>query len=379
MNRIYCDIAATTPIDSKVLELMEHTQEYIFGNPSSVHIFGQEAKAVVERARIQVAESLNCNSSEIIFTSGGSESNNIVLQNTLNAGDHFITSSYEHPSILKTASHLGSKGIEVTLVLPSSDGSIDKNSVYDACKSNTKLISIMGVNNELGTLNPIKEIGEFCASNNILFHSDVVQMFGKTPLNISEFNIDFLSFAGHKIYGPKGIGVLFIRKGVTLPPLIFGGGQENNLRAGTENVDAIAGFGLASEIATSNLDDNIEHLTQIENCFLNSLQKNDVDFMLNGKNRVPGICNLTFFGISGQTLLLNLDMQGIAISFGSACSSGSVKASQTLLEIGMSEEDALNTVRISFGKPHTFEDCEKVAITIANQVKKLKNTSISHG
>ena len=379
MNRIYCDIAATTPIDSKVLELMVHTQEYIFGNPSSVHIFGQEAKAVVERARIQVAESLNCNSSEIIFTSGGSESNNIVLQNTLNAGDHFITSSYEHPSILKTASHLGSKGIEVTLVLPSSDGSNDKNSVYDACKSNTKLISIMGVNNELGTLNPIKEIGEFCASNNILFHSDVVQMFGKTPLNISEFNIDFLSFAGHKIYGPKGIGVLFIRKGVTLPPLIFGGGQENNLRAGTENVDAIAGFGLASEIATSNLDDNIEHLTQIENCFLNSLQKNDVDFMLNGKNRVPGICNLTFFGISGQTLLLNLDMQGIAISFGSACSSGSVKASQTLLEIGMSEEDALNTVRISFGKPHTFEDCEKVAITIANQVKKLKNTSISHG
>jgi cysteine desulfurase len=371
MNRIYCDIAATTPIDSTVLELMTHTQNNVFGNPSSVHRFGQEAKAVVERARKQVAKSLQANSSEIIFTSGGSESNNIVLQNTLKSGDHFVTSSFEHPSILNTARFLESKGVETTLVSPSSDGSIDEKYVFKACKSNTKLISIMGVNNELGTINPIREIGEFCRNNDILFHSDLVQMFGKSSFEVSKTPIDFISLAGHKIYGPKGVGVLYLRNGMNLPPLIYGGGQESNLRAGTENVDAIAGFGLASELAIVNIENNTNHVKHIENHFLSVLEKSGVQFKLNGKNRVPGICNLTFYGVNGQSLLINLDIQGIAISFGSACSSGSMKASKTLLEIGMSESDALNTVRISFGKHHSIEEVEMVANAVSNQVQMI--------
>ena len=377
IKRIYCDISATTPLDPQISKFLIDLNEHIYGNPSSIHREGQAAKAVIEKSRRQLANALNSKSEEIIFTSSGSESNNMVLKGVLNPGDHFITSSYEHPAILKVLPFLESKNISTTIVNPDKNGLILPSDIEENINANTRLISIMWVNNELGTINPISEIGSIARNRNILFHSDAVQALGKIHINVDETPVDFLSMSAHKLYGPKGIGALYKRRGSKLEPLIHGGGQEHSLRASTENIGGIAGFGMAAELSTSKLKENTNHILRLESYFLNLLNEQNISYTINGTKRIPGVFNITFHGVNGQDLVMQLDFSGIGISFGSACTSGTVKASEMLLEMGITKEDALSTVRISFGKIHQLEDVKKVADSIGeilqSSVKELDN------
>ena len=379
IKRIYCDISATTPLDPQISEFLIDLNEHIYGNPSSIHREGQAAKAVVEKSRRQLANALNSNPEEIIFTSSGSESNNMVLKGVLNPGDHFITSSYEHPAILKVLPFLESKNISTTIVNPDKNGLIHPSDIEENINANTRLISIMWVNNELGTINPISEIGSIARNRNILFHSDAVQALGKIYINVDETPVDFLSMSAHKLYGPKGIGALYKRRGSKLEPLIHGGGQESNLRASTENIGGIGGFGMAAELSTSKLEENTDHILRLESYFLNLLNEQNITYTINGTKRIPGVFNITFHGVNGQDLVLQLDFSGIGISFGSACTSGTVKASEMLLEMGITKEDALSTVRISFGKIHQLEDVKKVADSIGEILQSSVKELVNHG
>ena len=379
IKRIYCDISATTPLDPRIGEFLIDLNEHIYGNPSSIHREGQAAKAVVEKSRRQLANALNSKPEEIIFTSSGSESNNMVLKGVLNPGDHFITSSYEHPAILKVLPFLESKNISTTIVNPDKNGLIHPSDIEENINANTRLISIMWVNNELGTINPISEIGSIARNRNILFHSDAVQALGKIYINVDETPVDFLSMSAHKLYGPKGIGALYKRGGSKLEPLIHGGGQESNLRASTENIGGIGGFGMAAELSTSKLEENTDHILRLESYFLNLLNEQNITYTINGTKRIPGVFNITFHGSNGQDLVLQLDFLGIGISFGSACASGTVKASEMLLEMGITKEDALSTVRISFGKIHQLEDVKKVADSIGEILQSNMKELVNHG
>ena len=379
MKRIYCDISATTPLDPQISEFLIDLNEHIYGNPSSIHREGQAAKAVIEKSRRQLANALNSKSEEIIFTSSGSESNNMVLKGVLNPGDHFITSSYEHPAILKVLPFLESKNISTTIVNPDKNGLILPSDIEENINANTRLISIMWVNNELGTINPISEIGSIARNRNILFHSDAVQALGKIYINVDETPVDFLSMSAHKLYGPKGIGALYKRRGSKLEPLIHGGGQEHSLRASTENIGGIAGFGMAAELSTSKLEENTNHILRLESYFLNLLNEQNISYTINGTKRIPGVFNITFHGVNGQDLVMQLDFSGIGISFGSACTSGTVKASEMLLEMGITKEDALSTVRISFGKIHQLEDVKKVADSIGEILQSSVKELVNHG
>ena len=379
MERIYFDISATTPIDSNVNDFMNKIQKNIYGNPSSIHREGQSAKAIIEKSRRQIANTLQCNPDEIIFTSGGTEANNMVLNGTLIEKDHLITSSYEHPAILKVLPHLSQKKIDISIVKPNKDGIISAESIKKHIKKNTKLISIMYANNELGTINPIYEIATLANNNNILFHSDTVQAFGKIPIQLNEPNIDFISISAHKLYGPKGCGALFKRNRCKLKPLIFGGNQEFNFRASTENIVGIAGFGLAAELAYKNLIDHTKIIKLLEEYFISILNKTNLEYKINGKNRIPGVFNLTFPEIDSQNLVMKLDINGIGISNGAACSSGDVKPSQMLMDIGLTELEALSTVRISFGKIHSKKEILKVANAIINIINNTKTNGRAHG
>ena len=373
IKTFYFDSAATTPIDLEVIKLMNDINLSYFGNPSSIHQQGQKSHNIIEKSRKSIAQLLQCSDSEILFTSGGSESNNIVLKGALKAGDHFITSSYEHPSIIKLVSELQSKNIEVSIIKPNSDGIIETQMVLSEIKENTKLVSIMYVNNELGTLNPIPEIGKALKNKNIFLHSDAVQYAGKGELDLSSLNIDMLSLGAHKFYGPKGIGILYIKKGISIEPLISGGGQENGMRAGTENIAAIAGMELALKIAYSNFDSNHAYIKSLENHFLKKLTDNNIDYRVNGeRDRINGILNITFFQVDGHALLINLDMLNIAISYGSACSSGSASVPKTLLEIDMPEEEARCTVRISIGKTINKDDINFLIDSLKNIIERIK-------
>jgi len=369
---IYFDIAATTPIDNQVLELMHTVNSNYYGNPSSIHQLGQKSHNLIEKSRISIANILNCKTSEIIFTSGGSESNNLTLRGLLNKGDHFITSSYEHPSILSLAKDLEKNGIEVSFVKPNHNGIIDMLELEKKIKSNTKLISIMYGNNELGTINPIKDISKFAKEKNILFHTDAVQIVGKKNIDLKSLNIDLMSIGAHKFYGPKGIGLLYIRQGINIKPIISGGGQENGIRAGTENLSFIAGMELALKIAYDKLDINNNKILNLENYFIDRLNSYKINYRINGVKRLSGFLNITFFNVDGNSLLMNLDMNNIAISFGSACASGSTSAPLALLEIGMSDDEAKCSVRISIGKYITKDDIDKLADTINKIISRIK-------
>jgi len=372
MKKIYFDIAATTPINPKVATLVSNVMTQTFGNPSSIHKFGQESHSVIERARLQLANSLNCEAGEIIFTGGGSESNNLVLQGILQSGDHIITSAYEHPAILNVVEALELKGIQSTLINPNENGIVNCNDIISAIQPNTKLISIMAVNNELGTINPLVKLSEISVKNNILFHTDAVQMFGKLPLDLSKIHIDFLSISAHKVYGPKGVGALYIRNGNKLPTILHGGGQENDIRPGTENIPGIAGFGLAAQLATEKMAVNIDHILELEKQFLIALTKNNIEFTLHCKSHLPGFMNISFHNVQSKLLLMNLDMLGVAISAGSACASGTLKASKVLLQLGVSEKLASESVRISLGKLHSKEDVDFVIEKITELIPRLQ-------
>ena len=378
MNRIYFDISATTPIDPRVADFMHDLQKGTYGNPSSIHREGQAARAVVEKARRHLAMALSCTPDEIIFTSSGSESNNMVLKGVLSKGDHFITSSYEHPAILKVLPYLKEKGVKFSLIKPDKNGIVQPKSVEKEIRENTRLISIMHVNNELGTINPISEIARISHEKGILFHSDAVQALGKIPIDLDIIPADFISTSAHKLYGPKGVGALFIRKGATLKPLIYGGGQEHSLRASTENIAGIGGFGMATELAAMSLEENSQHIARLEIHLLSQLEKRKIDYKINGTERVPGVLNMTFPHIDGQNLVMHLDLAGIGISFGSACTSGTAKASNILMNLGLTEEEALSTVRISFGNIHSLKDVETVVSTIHQILIQQSEEFIAH-
>ena len=371
MKKVYCDISATTPVNHEIIDFMANTQKNIYGNPSSVHKYGQESHAVIEKSRIQVAKALNCHQEEIIFTGSGSESNNIALEGILKPKDHIISTSYEHPSVINVLKKLEKNGCSVTLIKPENDGTINYVSIMKNISNKTKVVSVMFVNNELGSINDIAKISKKVKEKNIIMHVDAVQCVGKIKIDLEKLDIDLMSLSAHKFYGPKGVGALFIRKGVDLNALLNGGGQELNLRPGTENISGIAGLGLAISKACDNIENNIDYIQDLEKTFIQKMIGYKIDYKLHIEKRLPGVLAITFPGIDGQSLLMALDLKGIAVSFGSACSSGTTTASRILLDAGISEESAKSTLRISFGKIHSYEDINYVATELNNILKRL--------
>ncbi len=371
---LYFDHSATTPLRPEVLEVLHSVAETHFGNPSSIHKFGQKARVIREEARRQVAEALGAEPGEIIFTGGGSESNNLVLWNQINKSkNHIVTTSIEHPSILKALARLEQFGITYTALPVDGTGLLDPDRMQSAITDRTGLISVMMANNEVGTVQPIAHIAAIAHEHHIPFHTDAVQVMGKLPLKVCEIDCDFLSLSAHKFYGPKGVGILYIRKGNKLQPLIAGGGQERGLRAGTENIPAIAALGKAAALARKEQPSLTDHLKTLEKYFTEKMAAVFPDSIFNGhpEHHLPGLVSLTLPGIPNNFMLINLDLMGIAVSSGSACSSGSVEPSRILRALGLSNEKNLETLRISFGKDNTVQDVDTLADAIISIVKKF--------
>ena len=384
MNKIYFDNAATTYVDKRVLETMLPYFNDEFGNASSLHSFGQKAEAAVLKTKDIVSDFLNCKAEEVIFTSGGTESNNTVLKSVFSDYQgHLITSAFEHPSVLDTAKFLNKKGVEVTFIMPEANGLIDPQKVLSAIQPNTRLISIMYVNNEIGTIQPIGKIGKDLAEinqkreNKILFHTDAVQATYFVPMDIERLRVDFLSISGHKIYGPKGIGVLYIKNGIKIIPLLHGGHQENGFRAGTYNVPSIVGLGKAvSLLNTSEHIKEIEKIKKLREALVKRVEQIE-GVSLNGDrvSRLPNNANFLFQNVEGESLLLKLDMEGIACSTGSACASGSLQASHVLLAIGIKPENAHGSLRITIGKNNTMKDINYFVDVLKKIVEELRSFS----
>ena len=370
---LYFDHSATTPLDNKVSELMKAVADAHFGNPSSIHKYGQKARAIIEKSRRQIADALDVKSRNIIFTGGGSEANNMVLQNLLyNDQKHVITSAIEHPAILKVLNHLKKFGVRYTIIPVDKFGMVDPANFESAIRDDTALISIMYANNEVGTVQPIAEISEIAHKNNIIFHSDAVQTPGKISIIMNELNTDLMSFSAHKFYGPKGVGFLYIRDGIKLHPMIIGGGQEKKLRAGTENTPGIAGLGLAMEMVVQNLSQAQKHLLKLENHFKNRLADIYPQAIYNGhpELHLPGLISVTIPSVTSDLLLVNLDMKEIAVSSGSACSSGTVEPSDILKAMNISNQNNISSLRISFGKGNTLEEVDKLIDALDEIIKK---------
>lgn len=349
-----------------------------FGNPSSVHSFGREARVLLEDARETVANCINAGTAEVFFTSGGTEADNIAVIGGMEAnrdrGNHLIVSMYEHHAVLDTAEYLEKNGYEVTYVKPDEFGIITPEAVAEAIRPDTVLISIMHVNNEVGTINPIAEIGQLAREREILFHTDAVQSFCKVKVDVEALNVDMLSVSGHKIYGPKGIGALYARKGVRVNSRTFGGHQERDVRTGTENIAGIVGLAKAAEIGQQEMASEAQRLTPLRDRLLNELNATLPEIRLNGhpEKRIPGVCNISFEGIEGEALLLSLDMKGIAASTGSACSSGSTSASHVLLAMGIPPEIAQASIRFSMGRENDEESIDYVLNIMPELVTNLR-------
>ncbi|MDD5934571.1 MAG: cysteine desulfurase NifS [Clostridiales bacterium] len=380
-TRIYLDNAATTQTKVEVVEAMLPFFNEYYGNPSSVYDIATQSKIAVTEARDQIAKALNCNSNEIYFTAGGSEADNWALKCTAEAyqskGNHIITSTIEHHAILHTCEYLESKGFEITYVPVDENGTLDLEALKAAIRPTTILISVMFANNEIGTIQPIKEIGQIAKENGILFHTDAVQAFGQIPIDVDEYNIDMLSASGHKLNGPKGIGFLYIRKGLKLRSFVHGGAQERKRRAGTENVPGIVGFGKAVELAVASMDQRIKQETELRD-YLISRVTSEIPFVrLNGHktNRLPNNANFCFRFIEGESLLIMLDMKGIAGSSGSACTSGSLDPSHVLLAIGLPHEIAHGSLRLTLSEMTTKADIDYTVEAIKEIVAKLREMS----
>ena len=372
---IYLDYNATTPINQEVIdEMMPFLKEH-FGNPSSSHLFGQKAKYAVEKARTQVANLLNCNSNKIIFTSGGTESNNYAIKGAafklFNKGNHIITTQVEHPSVLESCKFLNSKGFEIIYLPVNESGLIDIHDVEKAIKPSTILITIMHSNNETGSIQPIEKISELAKKHNIIFHTDAVQSAGKIPLDINKLGVDLLSIAGHKIYAPKGIGALYIRQGVNLEKLIHGAGQENDRRAGTENVLEIVGLGMACEIAVRDFNKNTASMKHTRDLLYKKLNKEIKNIKLNCdlKKCLPNTLNISFKGIDSNELIDKIKDQ-IAVSSGAACHSGKTEASYVLKALKVSDEWAKGTLRFSTGKMTTTDEIGYASQIILKNIYK---------
>lgn len=378
---IYMDHSATTPVKKEVLEEMLPYLSEKFGNPSSVYSIGRESKKAIEEAREKTAKALCASPSEIYFTSGGSEADNWAVKGAAYAnkskGNHIITSSIEHHAVLNTCKYLENDGFEVTYLPVDSDGLISLEDLKNAIRPETILVSIMFANNEIGTIQPIREIGQVTREKGIYFHTDAVQAVGNVKIDVEELNIDLLSLSAHKFYGPKGVGVLYIKKNVKISPFIQGGGQERGRRASTENVAGIVGLGKAIEIASNNLENYNTKLLKLRKMLIDGIMEKIPFVKLNGhpEKRLPGNANFSFEFIEGESLLLMLDMKGIAGSSGSACSSGSLDPSHVLLAIGLTHETAHGSLRLTLGEGNNEEDVGYVLEAIPPIVQRLREMS----
>ena len=381
MKRIYMDHAATTPLAPEVLEAMIPYFSERYGNPSSLHSFGREAREAVDDARTEVAALLNAEPSEIYFTSGGTESDNLAIKGiarkNTKKGRHIITSSIEHPAVLEVCKALTREGFEVTYLPVTREGLVEIGAVEEAVREDTILISVMHANNEIGTIQPLEEIGRFAGDMGIYFHTDGVQTAGKIPVDVKSLGFDAFSLSGHKLYGPKGAGALYIRKGVRIESIQQGGGHERGMRSGTENVPGIVGLGKAARIAKGNMAEESEKMRSLRDRMSGWVLKEIEDSWLNGHpvKRLPSNLNFGFRYIEGESLLLYLDAKGVAASTGSACSSKKLAASHVLSAIGLSPVESHGSLRITLGMSNTEEDVDYACRAIFDSVKRLREMS----
>ena len=381
MNRIYLDHNATTPLRPEVLEAMLPYLREAYGNASSIHSFGQEAKKGIEEARERVARLVHASPIEVIFTGGGTEADNLAIKGVAYAkrekGRHIITSSIEHYAVLRPCEHLEREGFRVTYVPIDGNGLIDPEDVRKAVSEETILISLMHSNNEVGTIQPIQEIGQIARAHGILLHTDAIQSVGKVPVDVETLGVDLLSMSSHKIYGPQGVGALFLRKGIPLEPLLQGGHHEMNRRAGTENVAGIVGFGKAAELASGELTQNQERMKSLRDYFWQKIQTKIEHVHLIGQSadRLPNTVNIIFEFIEGESIVISLDLQGVAASTGSACTSGALEASHVLAAMGIPRLTAQGSVRFSLGKGTDREDLDQATEILAETVNRLRSFS----
>jgi len=379
--RVYLDNSATTRIDKEVLRVMNEAECDAFGNASSIHGFGREAANLVDNARASIARLINADASEIYFTSGGTESDNWAIKGVMKAnaktGKHLITTEIEHPAVLASCGDLVKDGFEVSFAKPNADGIITLEEIKSLVQEDTVMVSVMYANNEIGSIQPIKEIGEFCKSEGIIFHTDAVQAAGSINLDVKRDKIDLLSLSAHKFHGPKGVGILYVRKGVRIARLMSGGHQERTLRAGTTNTACIVGMAKALELSVHRMEENNAKTKELRDYFVTRVQKEIPNCHLNGgvNNRLVSNANLSFDYIEGESILISLDLEGIAVSSGSACSSGSLEPSHVILAIGAKPEEAHSSIRFSFGADNTIKEVDYTVEKLKAIVNRLRKMS----
>lgn len=388
MKKIYLDYAATTPAHPDVVKEMLPYFSEIYGNPSSLHSFGQEAKSAVESAREKVSKLINASSNEIVFTSGGTESDNFAIKGVAFAnekkglpagrqGNHIITTAIEHHAVLETCHFLEKRGFSVTILPVDEFGLVDPENVRKAITDKTVLVSVMHANNEIGTIEPIEEIGKITREKGVIFHTDAVQTTGALPIDVEKMNVDLLSTSAHKLYGPKGVGALYIRKGTKMVPFMHGGGQEKNRRGSTENVPAIVGFGKAAELAQAEIEERTKHLLPLRDKLIKGIYDRVDHIHFNGHpvKRLPNNVNFCFEFVEGESMLLNLDFEGIAASTGSACSSATLEPSHVLIAIGRPHAVAHGSIRFTLGRLTTESDIDYTLDVFPKIVEKLRKMS----
>ena len=377
MRRIYLDNNATTPVLPEVLDAMRPYFTEHFGNASSIHHHGQETRAAVERARESVANLLGCRTSEIVFTSGGTEADNLAIFGLTHPGDHIITSTIEHHAVMNACKHLEKKGCEVTSIPVDARGQVDPDDVKRSLRSHTKLITIMTANNETGVLQPVEEIGKIAAEADVYFHTDTVQAAGKVPIDVNKIGCDLLTISGHKIHGPQGIGALYVRKGTHIEAMFYGGSHERSRRAGTENVPGIIGLGKAAELARAAFErGDDKKIAALRDRLENNLRQLDATGT-NGEAapRVPNTANIYFDSIEGEALVIALDLKGLAVSTGAACSSGAIEPSHVLIAMGLRPDRARASIRFSLGKQNTQDEVELALSLVPETVARLRELS----
>jgi len=376
---IYLDNAASTPIHKEVLHEMLPFLKESYGNPSSIHKMGRLSNKAVKQARKQIANLISAYPNEILLTSGGTESNNTALSGLAHAnkGNHIVTSSIEHEAVLEPCKKLEKEGFKITYLPVNNKGLVNLDDVKNSINENTCLVSIMFANNEVGTIQPIKEISEICHKKNIFFHTDAIQDVGKVKINVKELGVDLLSLSSHKINGPKGVGALYIRSGVNIEPLIVGGGQENGLRSGTENVASIVGLGKACLLANENIEKNISHIKNLRDILVSKILKEIPYVTVNGHPEMilPNNAHFTFLGINGEDLIIKLDEEEIAASTGSACSVGTQKASHVLKAMGFSHEQITGSLRLTVGIDNNISEIENTVSILKNVLRELRKVS----
>ncbi len=381
MKRVYLDYAATTPTHPEVVKAMLPYFTEMFGNPSSIYSYGQEAKEATENARAQVARLIDARSDEIVFTSGGTEADNFALKGIAFANEarcnHIITSTLEHHAVLESAKYLEQRGFQVTYLPVDKYGLVDPSDVKKAITNKTSLVSVMHANNEVGTIEPIAEIGRITRETGVYFHTDAVQTVGHIPVNVNELGVDLLAMSAHKLCGPKGVGALYIRKGTKIVSLLHGGEQERRRRASTENVPGIVGLGKAAELAKAEIDEEARRLTLLRDKLTKNLLERIEHTQLNGHptRRLPNNINLSVEYVEGESMCLNLDLEGICASTGSACSSANAEPSHVLLALGILPQQAHGSLRFTLGKWTTEEDIERVLEVLPRVIEKLRAMS----